>query len=569
MPFGRAVKQRVREAWSSTWKMTYRNGRLYPPQRFPPEEKEENPLCVLGECGLPDCLMTRTIKGKENVRVTLPGVLAGEIQAFLPHFFDREATEGLIYCTLGCGTLYFDWELLEELLRRGIKLKSIWLVDLAFDREKTLEREKKPEVAEAQWTATNAFARWFADVEGLEVHAFSTLVQQQEWIAAFPEVGKAHILMQCDTPIILDGPAVEGTLVKDGLHVEALVSNYSTEVFSRSLDHDGLGGYEMQDALECAYVLRDLSFTPLKSVLYVDNKWVETPGLVKLAQKPDLKDFEQTPKPLDPELRELTRKAWQDGWSLVRREGRMRPPFLLKEQPRIYNPLAGLGECAEEACPFSRSSLTTFPASQPTALEFLVDAVLDQFPEDAAPATYLSLGSGSLYLDWELLESLINLEQVKIKSIWLVDWCYHPDDPESGICAAARSDFANWFSDVPGLQIVFFPDAESLQKWVKAHPEAGKADIVNRYDALNAQALLLDPSFRQDVVAEGALYLEAFEKEQASDSATDLLASLEEDPGESSLFAFPVLRSSLLEGGDLVKVRELVGRPGQDEWVEA
>lgn len=571
VPLGRAVKQRVREAWcDGTWKMTYRYGLLRPPERVQPEE--ENPVFALGECSRPGCLMSRLETGCEDVRRTLVQVLAMEIEAALPQFFGRGATEGAVYCTLASGSnsargLYFDWELLEVLLRKGMKLKSIWLLDdvgIGVE-ESTTEKDR---ISRA--TENSAFARWFADVEGLEVHAFPGLESIKEWIAAFPEVGRAHMAIVCDQEIELKQSLCEAALAKDGLFIRAGPSRYTKEKYERLVVHDGKPVYRVQEEPAPVYSLLDFDFKVLKTMAFANGEWADVAELGQRASW-DPEDFLEIAEPLNSKRRELTRKQWQDGWSLTFRDGRMRPPLKIQGAMKSFiNPLADLGECAEKTCPFSRCSTTSFPPAQPAALDFLVDEVLGQFEEDAAPATYLSLGSGSLYLDWELLESLINLENMKFKSIWLVDWCYNPEDLEYDLCAPARYAFTSWFSDIPGLQIYTFPDAESLQEWVKAHPEAGKADIVMRYDAKHAEALVKDPTFRQDVVADGALFLEGFLQEQAASTATSLMAMLDEgDEDTGNLFTAPVLRSSVQEGGDLVTVKQLVGLASEQDWLES
>ncbi|CAE8641847.1 unnamed protein product, partial [Polarella glacialis] len=163
------------------WTLAYRDGYVRPPTKL---AGLKNPLKDLGECGDLNCALCRQRPGSENVRADLLKFCVRSILEQVGH------EQGLTYCSLGCGCLYFDWELLECLTsREGIHVEQVWLVEQYY-------KPNWNEAARAK-LARAAFATWFGKA-GLEVHAFASHKDLQKWVSAFPELGQAQVLMQCD-----------------------------------------------------------------------------------------------------------------------------------------------------------------------------------------------------------------------------------------------------------------------------------------------------------------------------------------------------------------------------------
>jgi len=94
----------------------------------------------------------------------------------------------IVYCSLGCGCLYFDWELLDRLVRvERVGISKVLLMDRVY-------RPSSNESLRAT-RALDAFVAWFAHV-GFETHVFAGARALRRWASAFD--ARAHVMMQCD-----------------------------------------------------------------------------------------------------------------------------------------------------------------------------------------------------------------------------------------------------------------------------------------------------------------------------------------------------------------------------------
>ncbi|CAE7309720.1 unnamed protein product [Symbiodinium natans] len=215
-------RRRQRVWWAKEqlrWNMTNRDGYVRPPPSL--GRGSQNPLCELGECGDAACALYRFRAGCEGVRSDFMNFCAKQIE---DHFWQVQThnDEGLVYCSLGCGCLYFDWELLDQLVTRArLPIDQVWLVDPAFWRNETFST--------AELKALRAFGQWFAGV--FDVHSFRTARSLKRWCRAFSgQFGLAHVVMECDsvqTHTLTD----DADFCRSVLHDEAL----GLQIFSQRL----------------------------------------------------------------------------------------------------------------------------------------------------------------------------------------------------------------------------------------------------------------------------------------------------------------------------------------------
>jgi len=157
-----------------------------------------NPLSELGECG--NCPLSRLIDGRENLRTEgRENLRAGfrelAVQEIKERFEGAARSEGLIYCTLACGFLYFDWELLNRLqYDEGVRIREVWVIEV-LDRPGMADQPRMRR-------ALSAFAGWFNGE--VNVLAFPSLPLFEEFIVGIPEEERAHVLMRCDAASVGD-----------------------------------------------------------------------------------------------------------------------------------------------------------------------------------------------------------------------------------------------------------------------------------------------------------------------------------------------------------------------------
>lgn len=220
-----AVKRQVREAWRNGWQLTTRDGYARPPASI---DSSSNPLEVLGECSDCYCALCRVAKGREKVRPDIQKFFVRQLLRHLPdHFLAQSSTsaaDGAVYCSIGSGALYFDWELLELLHMEGIQIGQIWLVDRSYKgRAADLKLVRQ---------AVEAFSSWHS--EGPEIHVFANHSVLARWAAALPHVGKADIVVHCDAiqaNNIIEDPDFLRSVVADGAF---FLQAYSQECGSAS-----------------------------------------------------------------------------------------------------------------------------------------------------------------------------------------------------------------------------------------------------------------------------------------------------------------------------------------------
>lgn len=173
----RAVRKTIK---AGAWNMSLLDWYVRPPPVLPCGTP--NLVCDLGECGDGHCMLTRLKPGCESVRDDFLEFSATKIK-------DYAEGNRIVYCSLGPGCLYFDWKLIDRLLKDGVGVAQVWLLDRAY-RGGSGERRRV-------LSARAAFARWFAG-SGIDIHAFKSARELKRWARAFPEAGRADVVMQCD-----------------------------------------------------------------------------------------------------------------------------------------------------------------------------------------------------------------------------------------------------------------------------------------------------------------------------------------------------------------------------------
>ena len=175
-----AQRRLLDEALDAGWDLDERCGALRPPERL--RGGAPNPLACLAECGDPQCgcnrLRNPTVRGSfalkilDNAAPQRPAPGRGGFRSFV-------AARRLVYASVGCGLLYFDFDVVRR-LRKRLAVSTVVLVDEIY-------REDPPE-------ALGAFAAYFYDVEVLyfgSIAAYRAAVRRDGRLAA-------DVLVQCD-----------------------------------------------------------------------------------------------------------------------------------------------------------------------------------------------------------------------------------------------------------------------------------------------------------------------------------------------------------------------------------
>eukprot|EP00411_Alexandrium_monilatum_P018963 CAMPEP_0175231176 /NCGR_PEP_ID=MMETSP0093-20121207/25324_1 /TAXON_ID=311494 /ORGANISM="Alexandrium monilatum, Strain CCMP3105" /LENGTH=474 /DNA_ID=CAMNT_0016525025 /DNA_START=39 /DNA_END=1463 /DNA_ORIENTATION=- len=197
------TRKTVRKAMrDGEWKL-FLEYHLTAPQVRPPEYLPggvPNPLCSLGECGGKDCSLHRLRSGCEQVRPDFQDFCVQQIKERC------DTSEGLVYLSMSCGHLYFDWELLERLVHvEGIKIREIWLVE-HFGVMFTENRK-----------AQAVFTDWFADT-GITVRAFQDEDILKEWVQVLPSGDQADVVIECDTFDFAEEEVLQAAMRPGALH---------------------------------------------------------------------------------------------------------------------------------------------------------------------------------------------------------------------------------------------------------------------------------------------------------------------------------------------------------------
>lgn len=248
---------------SGDWQLALRDCYVKPPERFP--DGARNPLCDLGECADEDCALTRVNGGQERVRSEFLEYCVDQIVQFAK----TTGHDGLTYCTLGCGCLYFDWELLDRLRREGVRVSQVWLLERCYRK-----RYRKVGWHGPVMRARSQFSSWFANT-GIEIYAFPFARQLKQWAKAFRTNGQAHVVVQCD--------AVETAhlLDSDQEFVRAVVRDgaINLQVYSQCLHHR-TGGSSRRRVAPVRRLRRfeaggEAEFRLLEERRYKDGQWVD------------------------------------------------------------------------------------------------------------------------------------------------------------------------------------------------------------------------------------------------------------------------------------------------------
>ncbi|CAK0911155.1 unnamed protein product, partial [Prorocentrum cordatum] len=248
---------------SGDWQLALRDSYVRPPERFP--DGARNPLSALGECADEDCALTRVSGGQERVRPEFLEYCVDQIVRFA----NVTGHDGLTYCTLGCGCLYFDWELLDRLRREGVRVSQVWLLERCYRK-----RYRKIGWHLPVMRARSQFSRWFANA-GIEIYAFSFARQLKQWAKAFRTNGQAHVVVQCD--------AVETAhlLDSDQEFVRAVMRDgaINLQVYSQCL-HRRVGGTSRRRTapvrrLRRLEAGREAALHLLEERRYKDGQWVD------------------------------------------------------------------------------------------------------------------------------------------------------------------------------------------------------------------------------------------------------------------------------------------------------
>lgn len=264
-------RKRLRVRWAlkeGKWNLTVAKHYVHPPQSL--GRGSRNPLCDLGECGDINCALYRFRAGSETVRSDFLKFCYKHIEE---HFIKCK-DDGLVYCSLGCGCLYFDWELL-NLLNERLSIAQVWLVDPAF--------RGTSDSAEAR--ALTAFGRWFSGA--FDIYCFASAKKLTKWAAAFHR-GRAHVVMQCDSvqtfPILKDRDFCDAVLEDNAINLQ---------IFSQRLQRRRPGPGRRRGPMPVAAVrsLRrftgeEETFETLQSDYWQNGTWV--PDFLSFAE--DLQD---------------------------------------------------------------------------------------------------------------------------------------------------------------------------------------------------------------------------------------------------------------------------------------
>lgn len=159
-----------------------RGGYVRPLRHLP--SGEHCAVADLGECGDRKCGNYRLNPRYAAVRPDFLDFCVAHILQSLP----KEALrDGIVYCSLGSGRLFFDWELLERLtVQEGVRLRAVQLLDKDYGK-----RGRKDALR-----ALETFAGWFSDHARCAFRTFLSTADLEAWVERSHE--EAHILMDCD-----------------------------------------------------------------------------------------------------------------------------------------------------------------------------------------------------------------------------------------------------------------------------------------------------------------------------------------------------------------------------------
>eukprot|EP00931_Biecheleriopsis_adriatica_P118210 TRINITY_DN93663_c0_g1_i1.p1 TRINITY_DN93663_c0_g1~~TRINITY_DN93663_c0_g1_i1.p1 ORF type:complete len:634 (+),score=75.13 TRINITY_DN93663_c0_g1_i1:114-2015(+) len=186
-------------------------------------------------------------------------------------------------------------------------------------------------------------------------------------------------------------------------------------------------------------------------------------------------------------FRSRVRKRALRGWGFETRGLYVSPPQNLGSDGS--NPVSALGECADPTCGCYR--LRT-PQVRASFAEYCVDKVSLALPPlekgmrngtehaQQLPISYISVGAGALYFDWEFLERLRDATGVSIARITLIDSLYAKPDLH---LRKAIQQFRDWYA---GATIKLYSSVSSFlnQEFpgtrVLPHPHGESASITER-----------------------------------------------------------------------------------------
>jgi len=171
----------TRKHGNNAWKLVKRNYDVRPPEVL--INGVWNPLRHLGECGDLSCPNCRLHETNARIRPTFVDFCEKHIMQICPADDDY----GIIYSTLGCGDLYFDWEVLDRIIHETkVNVREVWLIDTKYS-------------SVAPSDAEMAFASWFHDTEVI-VRSFHDTSTLKVWLSSSPDCRElaADVLVQCD-----------------------------------------------------------------------------------------------------------------------------------------------------------------------------------------------------------------------------------------------------------------------------------------------------------------------------------------------------------------------------------
>jgi len=137
--------------------------------------------------------------------------------------------------------------------------------------------------------------------------------------------------------------------------------------------------------------------------------------------------------------RQRVRKQFLCGWAMQVRGEYVSPPMQLGADGT--NPIHALGECADPNCGNYRPRA---PKVRTAFAEFCIGQIAAALPKSSElPIAYVSVGSGALFFDWELLERLRESIGVRVARITLIDTLYAQPDAR---IRQALEQFEAWFA---------------------------------------------------------------------------------------------------------------------------
>lgn len=161
--------------------------------------------------------------------------------------------KGIVYSSLGSGSLLFDWELLERLtLEEGIRLRTVLLID----------KEYGPKGRASARTAVRTFAGWFGDIadelsagdsrsesgsDGPTIRTFPSAVDFEEFVRRSGE--RAHVLLDCDAVGArkkLDVAAFRASVLQSGGVCLVLSNPAKRTALMKALDRSEVDTLELQ-----------------------------------------------------------------------------------------------------------------------------------------------------------------------------------------------------------------------------------------------------------------------------------------------------------------------------------